>query len=312
VILNNSDSEPQQITSEESFTYNSLVDAKWFCFVCKKDFSALKLKSRINHLKACAKKYKIGPKQLKLLQEEYVKQINTKHITQTTTTTTTTLPELAPMEVQSLTTKQLQAPSGSSTRGVGSDTVSSTAAPQSVKSKTKRTSKKKSAIMDVSSLGLSSPPKSNKTHRERHKTTSRTNKGGKKRQSTATTSAYFDPNKITLPNENIDHNDDFVTPISNKKRKREDDVQNIIIFTPFPKNSLHLLIFLVIYFLLNLQIKTEEEEEEDVMLALALSVSEAVRLQCFCCYSLFVDNKQIFLSFRNNMNIVVHLELKTL
>lgn len=51
-------------------TYGSIIDAQWFCLICSKDFSSLKIKGRMTHLKACAKKNSISPNQLKTLQEQ--------------------------------------------------------------------------------------------------------------------------------------------------------------------------------------------------------------------------------------------------
>jgi hypothetical protein len=229
------DSGPPTAASEEHIHHNSLVDAKWFCFVCKKDFSALKLKSRINHLKGCAKKYKVGPKQLKLLQEEYAKQSDDKQPTSTTTDS-------------SLTFNQI--PNVPSKRKSTSDANSSTKTVKRMKSKSKRTPQKNATVMDVSPLGLSSPSQPTKTPREQRKSSSRRSTGAKNR-TPLTTSTYFDQTKkIDKSNENEEQNDDFLTPIKYRDNTATDQSKN--------RNR-----------------EENMKEDEDMMLALALSASEA-------------------------------------
>ncbi len=53
-------------------TYGSIIDEHWFCLICSKELSTLKIKGRMAHLKVCAKKNNVSPKQLKSLQEQLI------------------------------------------------------------------------------------------------------------------------------------------------------------------------------------------------------------------------------------------------
>jgi len=53
-------------------TYGSIIDEHWFCIICSKELSALRIKGRMAHLKVCAKKNNVSPKKLKSLQEQLI------------------------------------------------------------------------------------------------------------------------------------------------------------------------------------------------------------------------------------------------